>query len=735
MEPSDGGKRFDPGRALRAALCSGGRRIHVEQSDDGVRLRCRIGTSLREVARIPAAAGNKMVALLEDTAREGTGALTLDGGKVTLHYRLASCEGPSGKTLILTLLPGPDDETVDRLRNLATPEDVREELTHDLSTRKGLVLIAGSPGSNRTRTLEALARESDPRKESLLTLTFDDGPPPIQGPCPSVALDLRDELWALLERVESLDADRIVMPEIRTPLHATLALALSGGHRLGLAPIRAQDTAGGMVKMRELAADRYRAARDLVSILAQHPLPRPCPNCSTLRTLDKRSVASTGWEPTSLERLLARRPQVRSRGKGCERCAGSGYTGWTYLYEYLSVTDEIAEHLRATVDPGRLREELKAVTAGRGLLDAGWREALRGHVELEDLEHVPGPEVVPFRLDPARLDENLVDEVIESTEVHDLPDETVAEGAMATRLACGLRLDHPFYRGAYETLRRSVAAIDEGCVVDDASITGLADRIVIATEKDPELIHLALTAGRGDNLVIHQLNVAILSARIGLGLKWDRPRIVRLSLAALLHDVGLIKIPLQVLQKEGPLTAEEEKIRRRHVELTEQMLRAALPKHDWLHAVAQQVHERESGLGFPDGLPGARIDPLAKVIGLADVLESLTHPRRGRPAMSTFDAIQLLLKNHGDDFDRRIFRAMVRQISPFPVGSRVRLNNGSTARVTWANPDNFYRPKVEILADPGGERLANGRVMDLDDSPFLYITGPSVEGEATGAPS
>jgi len=64
MQPSGGGKRFDPGRALRAALCSGGRRIHVEQSDDGVRLRCRIGTRLREVARIPADAGSSMVALL-----------------------------------------------------------------------------------------------------------------------------------------------------------------------------------------------------------------------------------------------------------------------------------------------------------------------------------------------------------------------------------------------------------------------------------------------------------------------------------------------------------------------------------------------------------------------------------------------------------------------------------------------------------------------------------------------
>jgi HD-GYP domain-containing protein (c-di-GMP phosphodiesterase class II) len=735
MEPAAGDRRFDPGRALRAALCSGGRRIHVEQSGEGVRLRCRVGTKLREVARIPPEAGSSMVALLEDTARDGMGALTLDGGKVTIHYRLASCEGSSGKTLVLTLLPGADRGAVESLQSLTASEDVRGELARDLSTRRGLILVAGSPGSGRGRTLRALVGEGDLQSESLLGLAFDRGAPSLEAPYPTLELDLRDELWSLLERVESLDADRIVMPELRTPLQATLALALSGGHRVGLAPIRAQDTAGALVKMRELAADRYRAARDLMAVLAQHRLPRPCPHCSALRSLDERNVSFAGWEPASLEQLRTRRLQVRSRGKGCERCVGSGYTGWTYLYEYLSVTDDIAEHLRATVDPGKLREELKAVTAGRGLLDAGWREALRGHIEFEDLERIPRPEVVPFRLDASTLDEHPDAAEIERPVLEVSPGEFADEVALERRLACGAGVDHPLYPRAYESLRQVVAAIDEGRVLDDASIVGLADRIVVATGEDPELVHLALTAGRGDNLVVHQLNVAILAVRIGLGLRWDRERLACLSFAALVHDVGLIRIPITVLEKERPLTEAEERTRRGHVELTEQLLRGAFPDHEWLHAVVRQVHERESGHGFPDGLPGPRIDPLAKAIGLADVLESLTHPRRGRPAMSAFDAIQYLLTSHADDFDRRIFRAMVRQISPFPVGSRVRLNNGSTARVTSANPDNFYRPKVEILADPDGKRLAGRRVMDLDDSPYLYITGPSVDGDPAGATS
>jgi HD-GYP domain-containing protein (c-di-GMP phosphodiesterase class II) len=612
----------------------------------------------------------------------------------------------------------------------------------DLDTRKGLVLVAGSPGSGRARTLQALAGETDPNEESLLLLSFDETRPTVSGSYPAMTLDLRRELWALLDDIDSLDVDRFVMPELQTPLHATLAVALSGSRRLGFAPIRAQDSSGALVKMRELAADRYRVGRDLVGVLSQCRLPRPCPGCSELRAIDERDLPEDGWGTEARGRVLARRPEVRSRGKGCTKCSGSGYDGWTYLYEYLSVTDEIAGLLRATEDPGKLREELKSFTAGRGLLDTAWRETLRGHIEVEELGLIPGPEVVPFCPDLTCLDaQPETRHELESDAEPDVDGETfLPSGELSPDgpPIYGPRLEHPLLRRCYEPVRRIVAAIDGERSIEAAPLAAVAERVLTATERDPKLVHIALTAGRGDNLVIHQLNVAVLAVRIAMGLRWDRPRLTQLAMAALLHDVGLLKIPLQVLQKEGGLTSEEHKLRRRHVEWTVKMLSVALPDCEWLHAVVGQVHERESGRGFPDGLTGDRIEPAAKILGLADALEALTHPRPGREALCPFDAIQFLLKNHADDFDRKVFRSMVRQISPYPAGSRVRLNNGSTARVASVNPDNFYRPKVEILCDPTGKRVSGGAVMDLDRSPFLYIIGLSrdeLSGNSAGAPS
>jgi HD-GYP domain-containing protein (c-di-GMP phosphodiesterase class II) len=203
--------------------------------------------------------------------------------------------------------------------------------------------------------------------------------------------------------------------------------------------------------------------------------------------------------------------------------------------------------------------------------------------------------------------------------------------------------------------------------------------------------------------------------------------------AALVHDAGLLRVPLRVVQKESPLGRKDEALRRRHAEWTEDMVRASAPGKGWLHRIVRQVHERTSGRGYPDGLTGDRIDPAAKILGLADALEARTHPRPGRPAQSPFDAIRSLSREHGDDFDRGVFRALLRSVSLFPVGSRVALSNGSTARVASINPDNFYRPEVEIVLDAAGEPVPPGHVMDLAESPFLHITGPVRERDPAGA--
>ena len=707
----------DVGQALRAALIQGATRIHLELAQEGARLRSRIRGRLRDVAFLPEHAGRSLSALLEEAAKGGVGILSLDD-TLTLRYRLASCRTATGKAMVLTLLPPPDDPAVEKLEGLDVPEEIAAAIGADLAGSKGLILVAGTPGSGRLRTLRALADESEHEGKSLLQITYDSMSSAQTGHHPVMSLDPHEEIWTLLHRVESMDTDWLFLPEIRTPLHAFLAMLLCGAGRLVLAPIRARDAAGALVELLALGSDRHPSARDLTSVIAQHRLPRPCPHCSILRGLAPSDVPEAGWDPASRRQLLARSPKARNRGAGCKQCRGCGYIAWTYLYEYLPVTGKVADRLRSTTDPGRLHEELRTLTLGNGLLESAWREVLRGTMEPEGIAGIPGPAGLPFRLPRSCLDQQPL--------APEEPEEVLEEeGTAQVDCAAGaLAVEHEFFVQGYETLRLAIAKMETDGFLEPAALESLAEETVTALERDQLLVQAALSRGPGNNLLVHQLNVAVLAVRIGQGLGWERATLVRLALASLVHDVGLLKVPLQVIQKEKRLSTKERALLHRHAEWGEEIIRNALGELTWLPPVIRQVHERESGTGFPDGLTGELIDPLAKVIGLADTLESLTHTRPWRPAMIAFDAIQHLMKRQAE-FDPEIFRAMVKQISLFPVGSWVRLNNGSIARVVSINTGNFYRPRLEILRDGTGKKVA-GSVVNLADSP-LHITGPLPE--------
>lgn len=159
----------------------------------------------------------------------------------------------------------------------------------------------------------------------------------------------------------------------------------------------------------------------------------------------------------------------------------------------------------------------------------------------------------------------------------------------------------------------------------------------------------------------HSHRVAELAGRIGRRLRLDSRSLTVLREAAVLHDVGKIGVPDQVLLKPGPLTDEERRIMQRHAEMGYEILSAATH----LREVAELVyahHERFDGTGYPRGLAGQAIPLGARIFAIADVYDALTSDRPYRSAMAHDEAMRIIDEQNGRAFDPDVVAAFTAEM-------------------------------------------------------------------------
>jgi len=228
-------------------------------------------------------------------------------------------------------------------------------------------------------------------------------------------------------------------------------------------------------------------------------------------------------------------------------------------------------------------------------------------------------------------------------------------------------------------------------------------------------------------IVSHSVNVAIFSLKIGIGLKYDRDKLLKLGLAALLHDLGMINVPNNIIFKHGKLSPGEFAIIKEHPIYGYEMVKHLKNDYPVLIEVILQEQEREDGSGYPQGLTGDKITEFAKIIGLADVFEALVHGRAYREGFITYNAIQKIIESRGKQFNAKIIRALINSVSMFPIGSMVKLSTEEVARVLSVNSLRPVRPIVEIITDADGNKLKAPIRVNLEEEPLIYIVKPLIE--------
>jgi HD-GYP domain-containing protein (c-di-GMP phosphodiesterase class II) len=190
-------------------------------------------------------------------------------------------------------------------------------------------------------------------------------------------------------------------------------------------------------------------------------------------------------------------------------------------------------------------------------------------------------------------------------------------------------------------------------------------------------------------------------------------RLLRLGMGLLLHDVGKMAVPQAIIQKPGKLTDEEREIMQTHPEAGAALLDAESIS-PLVRAVVREHHERWDGSGYPRGLKETQINELARIAAVADVYDAITSERPYKPAAAAFVGVGIIVDGSGSAFDPEIVQIFEELVPPFPVGSEVRLPDGTVGVVAQLDAAT-RRPTIrlaegdsfrEVEVDSPGDLLA-----------------------------
>lgn len=279
------------------------------------------------------------------------------------------------------------------------------------------------------------------------------------------------------------------------------------------------------------------------------------------------------------------------------------------------------------------------------------------------------------------------------------------------------------YRSTVEEIREICTRVEKGELPNLRGLEETASQIVRATRDSTDPLQRALGPREALDWAAHQVNVAILALTLARELELNKDELRLLALAALVHDLGMLKVPSSILEAPRSLRVSERERVKEHPRHTYEILRAGGLGEE-VARLALQEHERESGQGYPHGLRGAEIGELAKILGVADVFEACTHPRPYAKTFIPYEAVQVLLEMRDVFFHSRYIKALMNALTVYPIGSYVLLNTGEIARVSATNRKNLMRPEVEVLWDKKGRTLSEVKRLDLSQLPFLFINKP-----------
>jgi type IV pilus assembly protein PilB len=314
--------------------------VHIEPSQDVIRVRFRIDGALKEVLNLPAVMGVGLISRIKIMAgmniverrRPQDGQLTTAIDGVDTDVRVATVATIWGEKCVLRILD--KNRSVLRLSDLGMPEDTHDTYSRLVRAPFGMVLCAGPTGSGKTTTLYATLTEvADPARN---VMTIED---PVEFTFPSVNQIQTNEQAGLtfatgLKSILRQDPDVILVGEIRDVETARIAVQSALTGHFVLSSLHATDSVSALHRFLDMGIESFLIASSVVAIVGQRLVRRICPSCKT-------SYTPTPEELTFYEESGGPEKSEYTHGIGCNFCGGTGYQDRIGVYELLQMTPEI----------------------------------------------------------------------------------------------------------------------------------------------------------------------------------------------------------------------------------------------------------------------------------------------------------------------------------------------------------------------------------------------------------
>ena len=320
---------------------------------------------------------------------------------------------------------------------------------------------------------------------------------------------------------------------------------------------------------------------------------------------------------------------------------------------------------------------------------------------------------------------SLVVALSDRTSAIPLPDRLTARGVRHIALGrvfveavsgqhTGIAAARRVYSSAVETAETLWQTAKAGDKPDPAAARKIIDSLARLVTQDRTSL-MALTAlKKYDNYTFtHMVNVSALAMAQARALNIDGALLREFGFAALMHDIGKVHTPLEVLNKPDKLTKEEFDVMKRHVVDGAHILRRTPEMPALAPIVAFEHHLKQDLSGYPENIGSRSLNLCTMIVSIADVFDALRSTRPYRQGLAT-DRIRSIMGDQGSPaFNQPLLKRFVNLMGLFPVGNLVRLSTDELGVVTAEYPTDPFRPQVKIITDAKGGTI---------EAPFLVNT-------------